>query len=134
MLLLGLLLCGASAAFAGLLIVENWGGGPEYTVMMFGHHLGHVTTLEAFLAGIALTLVFLLSALLTAAGARRSSRRRRELRALRSRIRRSGTTTAKPVPATSDPVKGDPVKGDPAPATTVSMAKPRRKLLNPLGR
>ncbi|MFC5909927.1 hypothetical protein [Streptacidiphilus monticola] len=83
MLLLGLLLAGGSAAFAGLLIAENIGGGPSYTVTMFGQDLGTVNTLGAFLAGLALALVFCLALAMIPASARRSWRRSHELRMAR---------------------------------------------------
>jgi hypothetical protein len=93
MLILGLLLLGATGAFAGLLIAYNSSGGPEYTVTMFSNTLGTLNTLQAFLAGIALTLVFCLSLAMTVGGAgyrrRRWSARRAERRdAARARAER----------------------------------------------
>ncbi|MFJ8443562.1 hypothetical protein [Kitasatospora griseola] len=76
MLLLGLLLFAASGAFAGLLIADNLGGGPETAVTVFGHHIGTISTLGAFLAGIALTLLAAAGIALVAAGLRRHRRRR----------------------------------------------------------
>jgi hypothetical protein len=81
MLLLGLLLLGATTAFAGLLIAYNSAGGPEYTATVFDHSLGTLNTLESFLAGIALTLVFCLGLATTAVGAGTARRRRAARRA-----------------------------------------------------
>ncbi|MFJ1792736.1 hypothetical protein [Kitasatospora griseola] len=75
MLLLGLLLFAASGAFAGLLIADNLGGGPETAVTVLGHHIGNISSLGAFLAGIALTLLAAAGIALVAAGLRRHRRR-----------------------------------------------------------
>jgi hypothetical protein len=103
MLLLGLLLLGATGAFAGLLISENLDGGPDYTVTMFNNDLGTVNTLGAFLAGIALTLVFCLALALISGGAGRARARRSELRRMRREAARNtdltgATETDRPVP------------------------------------
>ncbi|MFJ6217408.1 hypothetical protein ACIQGZ_29350 [Streptomyces sp. NPDC092296] len=91
MLLLGLLLAGATAAFVGLLIAYNLSGGPNYTVTMFGNNLVSLNHLSAFLAGIALTLVFGLGLAMMAAGA--AHHRRRSVR-LRSARRQADVATA----------------------------------------
>ncbi|MFD7644626.1 hypothetical protein ACFV4P_28715 [Kitasatospora sp. NPDC059795] len=78
MLLLGLLLFAASGAFAGLLIADNLGGGPETGVTVLGHNIGTVNTLGAFLAGIALTLMACAGIALMSAGLRWHRRRRAE--------------------------------------------------------
>ncbi|MEU4092152.1 hypothetical protein [Streptomyces sp. NPDC026673] len=91
MLLLGLVLMGATAAFTGLLIAENLGGGPDYTVTLFGSDIGTVNTLGAFLAGLALALVFCLASVIALAGAGRERSRRAELRHLRRRARAAET-------------------------------------------
>jgi len=75
MFLLGLVLLGATGAFVGLLIAYNSAGGPDYTVTMFNHTLGTLNSLEIFLAGIALTLVFCLALAMMFAGARHIRRR-----------------------------------------------------------
>jgi len=75
MLLLGLVLLGATGAFAGLLIAYNTSG-PDYTVTMFNNTLGTLNSRQAFLAGIALALVFCLSLAITIGGARLQRRRR----------------------------------------------------------
>jgi hypothetical protein len=76
MLLLGLLLLAATGVFTGLLASENWAGGPDYTVTMFGNTLGTLNSLQIFLAGIALTLVFCLGVAMAALGSRQARRRR----------------------------------------------------------
>jgi len=80
MLLLGVLLAGATAAFVGLLIAYNLTGGPEYTVTMFGNHLVTVNQLGSFLTGIALTLLFGLGLAVIAAGVAHHRRRSLQLR------------------------------------------------------
>ena len=82
MLLLGLVLLGATGAFAGLLIAYNTAG-PDYTVTMFGHTLGTLNSLQVFLAGIALTLVFCLGLAMMFGGASMHRRHRAERLAAR---------------------------------------------------
>ncbi|MFJ8542767.1 hypothetical protein ACIRFH_12270 [Streptomyces sp. NPDC093586] len=80
MVLLGLLLMAGAAAFVGLLIAYNLSGGPDYTVTLLGSRPFAISTLGAFLGGIALTLVFGLGMWMVLAGtvsARRRGRRRR---------------------------------------------------------
>ncbi|RKE17484.1 hypothetical protein [Streptomyces sp. TLI_171] len=77
MLLLGLLLFAASGAFAGLLIADNLGGGPEVGVTVLGNHIATVNTLGAFLAGLALALLFCAGLALMGAGVRWHRRVRR---------------------------------------------------------
>ncbi|MDX3071402.1 hypothetical protein ACIP98_07620 [Streptomyces sp. NPDC088354] len=100
MLLLGLLLMGATAAFTGLLISDNLSGGPDYTVTMFGTDIATLNTLGVFLAGIALGLVFCVAAGMAMAGAGRSRSRRAELRALRRRARAHEAAAATPAGTT----------------------------------
>ncbi len=58
LLLLGLLIMGATAAFVGLLIAYNTSGGPEYTVNLFGNHPFTMSTLGVFASGLGLALIF----------------------------------------------------------------------------
>ncbi|AXI79650.1 hypothetical protein C7M71_021825 [Peterkaempfera bronchialis] len=81
--MLGLLLAAATAAFVGLLIAYNLSSGPGYTVTMFGHNLVTLNHLGAFLAGIALTLVFGLALAMLAAGLAHHRRKSVRLRAAR---------------------------------------------------
>ncbi|WP_405719112.1 hypothetical protein OG607_04605 [Streptomyces sp. NBC_01537] len=108
MLLLGILLLGATGAFAGLLVSENRSGGPDYAVTMFGNDLGTVNTLGAFLAGIALTLVFCLGLALVTGGANHARRRKAELRRMR---REAARNTDQPTgePAT-EPIAAPPLE------------------------
>lgn len=105
MLLLGLLLMGGTIAFATVLIADNLDGGPQYSATLFDHHLATVNTLGAFLAGMALALVFCAALVMASAGARRERRRNAELRAAR-RERRAATKTVDTGTAT-DPSEGD---------------------------
>lgn len=84
MLLLGLLLLGASGAFAALLIADNSSGGPEYGVTIFGHHLATMDSLSIFVAGLALALVFCLGCAMMAGGGTLARRRRSALREARA--------------------------------------------------
>ncbi|MFG2679920.1 hypothetical protein [Streptomyces sp. NPDC048392] len=82
MLVLGLLLMAGAAAFAGLLIAYNLSGGPDYTVTLLGSEPFTISTLGAFLGGIALTLIFGLGMWMLLAGTvlarHRGKKRRRE--------------------------------------------------------
>jgi hypothetical protein len=53
-----LIIAAVAAAFAGLLIADNQGGGPQYHVTVLHHVLCTVSTLDAFVSGLALALVF----------------------------------------------------------------------------
>jgi hypothetical protein len=68
MILLGLLLLGATGAFIGLLIAYNISGGPEYTVTMFDNDLATMNSLSIFLAGLALALLFCIGGVLAMSG------------------------------------------------------------------
>ncbi|MFF2655470.1 hypothetical protein [Streptomyces sp. NPDC058045] len=84
LLLLGLLLMAGAAAFAGLLIAYNLSGSPDYTVTLLGSQPFTISTLGAFLGGIALTLIFGLGMWMLLAGSalvRGHGRRRRVDRA-----------------------------------------------------
>jgi hypothetical protein len=61
LLVLGLLLLAATAAFTGLAISDNLGGGPHYTVSVLGNDVATMSTLAIFCAGLALALIFSLS-------------------------------------------------------------------------
>ncbi len=86
MLLIGLLIVVAAAAFAGAVVSENWGG-PTYTVHGFGHVLGHLTLAQIFLSGVVLTAIFFLGLWVASVSSRirrrTSNRRRAENRATR---------------------------------------------------
>ncbi|MEU3186284.1 hypothetical protein ABZ707_19075 [Streptomyces sp. NPDC006923] len=83
MLIIGLLLVAATAAFTALLIAFNLSGGPDYAVTLFGIQPFTINVLGAFLSGIALMLIFGLGLWLMLGGAAlivRRSRRRRTTR------------------------------------------------------
>jgi uncharacterized membrane protein len=86
MLIIGLLIVVAAAAFAGAVISENWGGS-TYTVHGFGHVLGHLTLAEIFLSGVILAAIFFLGLWVASVSSRirrrTSNRRRAEARATR---------------------------------------------------
>jgi hypothetical protein len=86
MLIIGLLIVVAAAAFAGVVVSENWGGG-TYAVKGFGHVLGHYTLAQIFLSGVVLTAIFFFglwaASVSTRLRRRASSRRRAESRAAR---------------------------------------------------
>lgn len=89
MLLLGLLLLGCTAAFTGLLIADNYSGGPEATVTLLGNHIATMDSLRIFLAGIALALVFSLGCAMVLAAGTQARRRRSELVRVRAHARRT---------------------------------------------
>ena len=86
MLIIGLLIVVAAAAFAGVVVSENWGGG-TYAVKGFGHVLGHYTLAQIFLSAVVLTAIFFFglwaASVSTRLRRRASSRRRAESRAAR---------------------------------------------------
>ncbi|MET7300557.1 hypothetical protein [Embleya sp. NPDC005575] len=77
MIVIGLLLATVCAAFAALLVAYNTSGGPEYTVSMFDQDMVTLNTLAAFLAGLALALLFCAALALIVTGMRMRMRRRR---------------------------------------------------------
>ncbi|MEV8393612.1 MULTISPECIES: hypothetical protein [unclassified Streptomyces] len=101
MLIIGILLMAATAAFTALLIAFNLSGGAHYAVTLFGSQPFTINTLGAFLGGIALALIFGLGLWLLLGGAAlmaRRSRKRREARhavaerdELRGRLDDAGT-------------------------------------------
>jgi hypothetical protein len=80
MLLIGLLLLAATAAFTVLAIAGNLSGGPDYTVSVLGSDIARMNTLEVFSAGLALALIFCLGAALLAGAAARHRHARRVAR------------------------------------------------------
>jgi hypothetical protein len=90
MLLLGFIILFGTAAFTGLLIADNIGGGPHYAASVLGTPITTISMLGAFLAGIALSLVFCLGLALLARGTARHRHRGAELKA----ARRSAAQTA----------------------------------------
>lgn len=87
MLLLGLLLLMATGAFTLLLISENRTGTPDYTVTLFDQDIGTMNSVQVFLAGIALALVFAFSVWMTTVGGVHARHRMAELRDARAQAR-----------------------------------------------
>jgi hypothetical protein len=87
MLILGLLLVVLSAAAAALLVAYNSSGGPEQMIALFGRDLASVNPLEAFVAGIVLTLIFGLGVWMVTAAGRRARAVRSEYRSVRRETR-----------------------------------------------
>lgn len=83
MLILGLLLLACTAAFVGLVISDNLGGGAEHDVTVFGQHIATMNGLAIFCAGLALALVFSLGVILATGGLAARHRRHRALRDVR---------------------------------------------------
>ncbi len=75
-LVLGLLLVLASGAFAVIAVAENFSGGPEYAVEIFGNRIATLGAPGLFLSGVALALIFCLGLALLAAGRKRHRRER----------------------------------------------------------
>ncbi|MFE5528754.1 hypothetical protein [Embleya sp. NPDC056538] len=75
-IVIGLFVAAASVAFAALLVAYNTSGGPEYTVSMFDTDMVTLDTLAAFLAGLALALLFCAALAMVATGMRTRARRR----------------------------------------------------------
>ncbi|MER8187578.1 hypothetical protein [Kitasatospora sp. NPDC094015] len=120
MLLLGLLLMAAAGAFTGLLIADNLSGGPEYQVAVLGQDLTTTNTLEAFLAGAALALIFGFGLLLLIMAAGRSRRRRRTATAATRRAAGPGTAAVNDVNDMNDLDDLDAVDHGAAPAGEAS--------------
>jgi hypothetical protein len=89
MLLLGLLLLAATGVFAGLAIVDNMSGGPDYSVVLLGHHIATMNSLAIFLSGIALALIFCIGLALATSGGAMMRRRGVQLRRARAEARRA---------------------------------------------
>ncbi|MEG3630477.1 hypothetical protein [Streptomyces poriticola] len=79
MIVLGLLLVLATGAFVAIAVVENFSGGPEFAVEIFGNQIATLSAPGLFLSGIALTLIFCLGMVLVAAGLKQRRRVRRAL-------------------------------------------------------
>jgi hypothetical protein len=123
MLLLGLLLLCATGAFTGLLIAGNLSGGPDYQVVVLGHALATMNSLEIFLSGLALALLFCLALAMTGLGGRMASRRRALLRGAR---RATGSEARSTTPATpTEPVEAEPVESEPAVARPADARRQR---------
>jgi hypothetical protein len=144
MLLLGLLLIAATAAFTGLVIADNLSGGPVYHVTVLGNTIATMNTLEIFLSGLALALIFCLGLAMMGTGGVLAKRRRLRMREARQARRAgpvgdavpttpngTGTTvtqpgrTTQPGQAASIADTGtEPTTGATAPAATTTATAP----------
>ncbi|WP_182453004.1 hypothetical protein [Streptacidiphilus sp. P02-A3a] len=89
MIFLGLLLLAATAAFTGLAVADNISGGPHDNITILGHQIANMSSLDVFLSGIALALVFCLGLALATGGGARMHRRAAALGAARAEARRA---------------------------------------------
>lgn len=139
MLLLGLLLIAATAAFTGLVIADNLSGGPDYQVTVLGHTVATVNSLEIFLSGLALALIFCLGLAMMGTGGVLAKRRRLRLREARHAPGhgRAGdvaptTQDSTGVPVTRPGRAGSTVDTEAEPTTaaaaTTTSGRPRRHL------
>ncbi|MBT2369850.1 hypothetical protein J7E88_32415 [Streptomyces sp. ISL-10] len=71
MLALALLLVLATGAFAAIAVVENFSGGPEYTVEIFGNQIATLNAPGLFLSGVGLALLFCLGLAMLTSGRKR---------------------------------------------------------------
>jgi hypothetical protein len=131
MLFLGLLLLATTAAFTGLAISDNLGGGPDYTVSVLGNDIATMSALAIFCAGLALALIFSLSLWMATSGAmRRRSRRirvRDERDALAARLSEREAAAGPQASATTGqagPVA--PTESEPAGSSTPQPHRGRR--------
>ncbi|MCF2532038.1 hypothetical protein [Yinghuangia soli] len=108
MLFLGVLLLMATGSFALLLIADNHGGTPEYTVTLFDQDIATMSTTAVFMAGIALALLFALAFWMCVSGGGRSRRRRAALRTARAEARDAAAERD----ALRDQLDTAPVHGD----------------------
>ncbi|MDJ0347316.1 hypothetical protein QMK19_37290 [Streptomyces sp. H10-C2] len=119
MILLGILLLGVAGAFTGLLIAYNQSGGPDTTVVLFGHDIATMNTQSVFLSGIALALAFCLGCALALGGGTRMRRRAAELREARAEARAQGRKATAAQDALRDQSDETPLlppeRGAPAP-------------------
>ncbi|WP_019064705.1 hypothetical protein [Streptomyces prunicolor] len=117
MLFLGLLLLAATAAFTGLAISDNLGGGPHYTVSVLGNDIATMNTLAIFCAGLALALIFSLGLWMASGGALRRRSRRVRMRAERDAL---AARLSEREAAAGSPPSATPGAGSAAPAPPTS--------------
>ena len=130
LLLLGLLVAAASAAFVGLLIAYNTSGGPEYTVNMFGEQPFTMSTLGTFAAGLGLSLIFALGLWAVGRGlmmARRGKRRHAAPRYEGRRVAAERDIMAQRVHETGHEgrIPAEPVQGEHTGSTSYEHQKRR---------
>ncbi|GEC02669.1 hypothetical protein SSP24_03240 [Streptomyces spinoverrucosus] len=79
MIALGLLLALATGGFAAIAVAENFRGGSEYAVEVFGNQIATLSPPGLFLSGAALALIFCLGLAMIAAGLKHRRRVRKAL-------------------------------------------------------
>jgi hypothetical protein len=99
MMILGLLLVCATGAFTGLLIADNLAGGPDYQVTILGQNIATMNSLEIFLSGLALALLFCFGLAMLLRGRRAVHRRYAADPGLDRRAATQPTVVREPVPA-----------------------------------
>ena len=115
MLILGLLLLVVSGA-AGVLLIAYNNGGPEQTVTMFGQDWTSATMMEAFIAGLVVAAVFLLSiAMIMSAG-----RRARANRSRYHEVRREARQASRERDRLADQLRKEEDRREPATETMVT--------------
>jgi hypothetical protein len=70
MRVLALLLVLATGVFTAIAVVENFSGGPDYTVEIFGNQIATLNAPGLFLSGVGLALIFSLGLAVLTAGRR----------------------------------------------------------------
>ncbi|MFD9124062.1 hypothetical protein [Kitasatospora sp. NPDC059571] len=118
MLLLGLIFLMVSGTFTGLLIADNLHGGPATQVSVLGNDIGAYTVPKAFLAGVALTLLFVAGAAMARHGILRARRRAVELEATRLTAARTAPARAASAPQTAADSPTGPAATEPTEPTT----------------
>ncbi|TLQ42057.1 hypothetical protein [Streptomyces marianii] len=79
MIVLGFLLALTAGGFAAIGVAENFQGGSQYAVEIFGNQIATLGPSGLFLSGVALTLIFCLGLAMAAAGLKQRRRVRRAL-------------------------------------------------------
>jgi hypothetical protein len=118
MMALGVLLFCLTGAFTGLVIADNRSGGPTYSVTMLNNHIATLNSLEIFVSGIVLALIFAFGLWLTFGGAARARRRTVALR----QARREAAAASRE----RDRLAARAPGGEPAATTTAAPTRTRR--------
>lgn len=130
LLLLGLLLMAATAAFIGLAIAYNTGGGPDHSVNLLGTHPFSMNTLGAFASGLALATIFGLGLWLMLGGGalmRHRGKRRRHARHETRRVAAQRDTMASRLEETGHEERIPRTPEASAHGGSTSYERPRRR-------
>ncbi|MFJ6182273.1 hypothetical protein [Streptomyces sp. NPDC092295] len=126
MLIIGILLMAATAAFTALLIAFNLSGGPDYAVTLFGSTPFTLNALGAFLSGIALALIFGLGLWLMLGGAALLAHRSRKRRAARAAVSERDELRGRLDDSRTAPPEADHTGGGANGPSTPSLSASRR--------